>query len=158
MWNINIIRTKKVLWHTLLCAEKTGERHSLPILRESWMGCRAGLDGWGKYRPHSISIPQTAQHVVNCYTDWAIAVHGGCAACVKIHSEKRFFQNTLKCICKIVGFGRSWIEFFRLLGHYAAWGGLKVMFWDYLTVPCLFSNMWPIGSPETSVSNWKCDQ
>ena len=36
---------------------------------------------------------------------------------------------------KFVHFRRGWTEFFRLLGHYAAWHGLKSTFRDYLPVP-----------------------
>jgi hypothetical protein len=34
----------------------------------------------------------------------------------------------------MLGFCRGWTEFFRLLGYYAEWGGLKQTFRDYLSV------------------------
>ena len=35
----------------------------------------------------------------------------------------------------IIGFRRSWTEFFRLLGYYAAWCSFKPTFRDYISVP-----------------------
>ena len=57
---------------------------------------------------------------------------------------------------EIAGFRCGWTEFFRLLGYYTAWDGLKLTLWDYLSV--LSSRvkksfkMGSMGSPETSVS------
>jgi hypothetical protein len=48
---------------------------------------------------------------------------------------------------------------FHLLGRYTAYGGLKLMLRDYLSVPCssvkllFLDSLGQIGSPETSVSN-----
>ena len=39
---------------------------------EGWVGPRAGLDGYGKSRPHRDSIPRTIKSVASRYTDWAI--------------------------------------------------------------------------------------
>jgi len=40
-----------------------------------WVGPRAGLDGYGKYRPPPGFDPRTVQPVASRCTDWAIAAH-----------------------------------------------------------------------------------
>ena len=68
-------------------------------------------------------------------------------------SRPRASKETQRPVhCEIAGHHRGWTEFIRLLGYYEAYGGLKPMFRDYLSVPFLWPlKMGPIGSHETSV-------
>ena len=51
------------------------------------------------------------------------------------------FVTAIISLCVIVGFRSGWTKLFRLLGCYAAWGGLKPTFRDYLLVPPLKVNL-----------------
>ena len=60
-----------------------GQRHApaaLPRERSGtriggWVGPRASVDRWGKYRTPPGFDPRTIQPVASRYTDWAIPVH-----------------------------------------------------------------------------------
>jgi hypothetical protein len=52
----------------------------------------------------------------------------------------------------LVGFGRGWTEYFRLLSCYAAWGDLKPIIKGQACWTAWPLKMGPIGSSETSVS------